>query len=61
MPVSMVMSSMVFYIINGYLIGHYFGALKTLPYRMVIRPSLYLLAPQCLLLGSLLTLLQITF
>ena len=38
MPISMVMSSMVFYIINGYLIGYYFGALKTYPIEWLYDP-----------------------
>jgi protein-S-isoprenylcysteine O-methyltransferase Ste14 len=29
MPVMMMLFSMIFYIVNGYIIGHYFGALKT--------------------------------
>ncbi len=31
MPVGTVLSSMVFYIVNGYLIGYYFGALRSYP------------------------------
>ena len=38
MPVAMVLSSMVFYIINGYLIGHYFGALKSYPVQWLTDP-----------------------
>jgi 3-oxo-5-alpha-steroid 4-dehydrogenase 1 len=29
MPVMMMLFSMIFYIVNGYMIGHYFGALKS--------------------------------
>lgn len=31
MPVSMVLSSMAFYVINGYLLGYYFGSLREYP------------------------------
>lgn len=41
MPVAIMLSSMLFYAINGYLIGHYFGALSNYP-------SDWLMDPRCL-------------
>lgn len=38
MPVSMVLTTMVFYSINGYLIGHYYGALKVYPIEWLTDP-----------------------
>ncbi len=38
MPVSMVLSSMSFYIINGYLIGYYFGSLREYPIEWLYDP-----------------------
>lgn len=38
MPVVSMLSSMIFYIINGYLIGHYFGALKSYPIEWLYDP-----------------------
>ena len=42
MPISMVASSMLFYIINGYLIGHYFGALRSYPIEWLYDPRFIL-------------------
>ncbi len=42
MPVSMMLSSMTFYIINGYLIGYYFGALKSYPVEWLWDPRFLL-------------------
>ena len=38
MPVSMMLSSMSFYIINGYLVGHYFGALASYEWNWLYDP-----------------------
>lgn len=38
MPVSMVLSTMLFYTINGYLIGYYFGSLKAYPADWLLDP-----------------------
>ncbi len=38
MPVSMVLSTMIFYTINGYLIGYYFGSLKEYPIEWLYDP-----------------------
>ena len=38
MPVSMVLSSMAFYIINGYLLGYYFGSLREYPLQWLYDP-----------------------
>jgi len=38
MPLASMLSSMIFYIINGYLIGHYFGALKSYPVEWLYDP-----------------------
>ena len=49
MPVASMISSMIFYIINGYLIGHYFGHLKEYPIewlydlRFIIGLTLFIL------------------
>ena len=39
MPVGSMLSSMAFYIINGYLIGHYFGALKIYSWEWLYTPQ----------------------
>ncbi len=38
MPVVSMVSSMIFYIINGYLIGHYFGSLREYPVEWLYDP-----------------------
>ncbi len=38
MPVYTMLASMVFYIVNGYLIGHYFGQLKEYPIEWLYDP-----------------------
>lgn len=38
MPVSMVLVTMMFYIINGYLVGHFFGSLKSYPWEWLVDP-----------------------
>ncbi|NRB41192.1 MAG: DUF1295 domain-containing protein [Pseudomonadales bacterium] len=38
MPVVSMVSSMAFYIVNGYIIGHYFGALKAYPIEWLYDP-----------------------
>ncbi|CAA0091800.1 Uncharacterised protein [BD1-7 clade bacterium] len=38
MPVISMLSSMIFYIVNGYLIGHYFGSLKSYPVEWLWDP-----------------------
>lgn len=38
MPVSMVLVTMIFYIVNGYLVGHYFGSLKSYDWSWLADP-----------------------
>ncbi len=38
MPVVSMLSSMLFYLVNGYIIGHYFGALKSYPIEWLYDP-----------------------
>lgn len=38
MPILAMLSSMAFYIVNGYIIGHYFGALKAYPVEWLYDP-----------------------
>jgi 3-oxo-5-alpha-steroid 4-dehydrogenase 1 len=38
MPVSIMLSSMIFYIVNGYVIGYYFGSLKSYPVEWLYDP-----------------------
>lgn len=38
MPVSIVLTTIIFYSVNGYLIGHYFGSLKSYPLSWLADP-----------------------
>ncbi|MCB1614616.1 MAG: DUF1295 domain-containing protein [Pseudomonadales bacterium] len=42
MPISMMLSSMTFYIINGYLIGYYFGTLREYPIEWLWDPRFFI-------------------